>query len=435
MLRKSVIQAALVALLVRIFFVFVYPGTNYYYGISGEYISLADNVLAGRGFVVYADVNPTTSSTPNWTYVPSIDRPLGYFFLMFVPYWLFGTIAVQLFQAVLAIGSVFLLYEIAERMFSQSIAVWSAFVYALWPLSARFEVTILPDAVTSFFLLLGVWLIMRSLNGSRSVRDQILAGISLGCGTLMRPDVLFLPLFILPVVLVGRRWTYLLRFAGLVIAGMAIAIVPHAIRNFEATNGEFVPIGLGNGISLWEGISQFGDTLGTVHADEDVAKVEGYPSWAYPDAVNRDRKRFAEAVKIIKEHPVWYAGLMVRRIPLLLKPDGIVTSRFMLTPRRFFADHPSSSYWDLFLTSPFWFIVQLGLIAAQGIVLVLGSFAVVRLRKNCLMWFAVATILYYFCVHISTNTEPRYFYPVIPFLLLLAAAGWEQIRFTLLKKA
>ena len=429
-MRNRVFAIILLTIFSRLFFAVCYPGLNYYNGISQGYVNLNDNVIAGRGLVVLVDLHPSASAMPQWSYAPFIDRPLGYFFLSILPYRFFGPMGIQILQVLLSVGSVLLLFRIARFLFSERIAWISATLYAVWPLSARFEVTILPDAVTSFFLLLGIWALIRSFRGGKPVMFQLLSGIAFGCGTLMRADVMLLPVFILPVLYLVHEVRATLRCVGLVIVGMAIVILPHAIRNYAVTNGEIVPIGLGNGISMWEGISQFGDTLGTVHADEDLVKLEGYQSWCYPDGVQRDKARFAQAIGIVKDHPLWFLGVMIRRIPLLLKPDGIITSRFMPTPKQFFADHPGTTYLDLFQTFPFWSIVQLLLITAQFALIALAVLGIFRYRQTAFVWIAVAGILYYFMVHITTNTEPRYFYPVIPFLILLASAGGDSLRMT-----
>ena len=89
-MRKKTLIVFAIALASRMFFAFAYEGPDYYRGISAGYLTLADNVLSGKGFVVRVDVAPVSSGVSQWEYLPSIDRPLGYLLFILVPYWLFG---------------------------------------------------------------------------------------------------------------------------------------------------------------------------------------------------------------------------------------------------------------------------------------------------------------------------------------------------------
>ena len=177
---------------------------------------------------------------------------------------------------------------------------------------------------------------------------------------------------------------------------------------------------------MWEGISQFGDTLGTVYGDDRTAESEGYRDWAYPNGVERDRERFGEAVRIISENPVWYAGVMMKRIPVLLTPSMNITPYPIVPVREFLREN---TVWAYFLSNPFPVAVRLLVVMLQYISLALAAYALWIHRGNRLLWLPVAVIAYYVVIHIPTNTESRYFYPVIPLVLMLAASGFEKKEF------
>jgi 4-amino-4-deoxy-L-arabinose transferase-like glycosyltransferase len=431
--RNRILLIILVAVATRAFFSFTYPTLEYYGGISNGYLTLADNVLSGKGFVVRVDVSPIASGTHQWQYLPSIDRPLGYLLIILVPYWLLSLSGIQALQVMLAALSAVLLYRIAATTFSEKVAFLSGITYALWPLSARFEVTLLPDAIMSFFLILAMWLIVRSFKTQRTGTYWLLTGVTLGVGMLVRPDILLLPLFVIGALFLLKETKNQVRSALLLLVGAGIAIMPSAVRNYEVTGGKIVPVGLGNGISLWEGISQFGDTLGTVYGDERMEQREGYRSWAYPDGIERDKARFKEALNIILQHPLWYAGMMGRRIPVLLRPDGVVSSALMPPPKEFFRQHPGASILHYLREYPFGSFVQILLILCQWFALLLALIPVVRKWNDPIVLLSSTVILYYIVIHIGTNTEPRYFYPAIPFVLLLASQGVNVLADTLRK--
>jgi len=210
--------------------------------------------------------------------------------------------------------------------------------------------------------------------------------------------------------------------------GAAIILGAHAIRNYEATGGKIAPLGLGNGISLWEGISQFGDTLGTVYGDERMTQLEGYHTWAYPNGVERDRKRFTEAVSIISQHPLWYTGLMIKRLPFLLTPDWIMTNRYVPSLKGFLKSSTDNSVIGYVRRYPLASALRAFLILLQYSALVLAAIAVWKAKRKILIFLPALIVFYYVVLHLVTNAEARYFYPAIPFVLMLASYGWDTLR-------
>ena len=109
-----------------------------------------------------------------------------------------------------------------------------------------------------------------------------------------------------------------------VILGAAIGI--NTWKNY-ALSGEFVPLNLGSGTTMYEGISQFGDTLGTTYADERVAHNKlNTKQLFYPNGKEHDQALFKEAVDTIKHHPLFYASVVLRRIPLMFTVRGLFFS-------------------------------------------------------------------------------------------------------------
>jgi 4-amino-4-deoxy-L-arabinose transferase-like glycosyltransferase len=427
-LRHKALAVAIIAFAFRMGLLTVFPGPNYYDGISRSYLEVATNVLAGKGIVVYVNIAPISNPTPQWSYEPFIDRPLGYLFLILLPLMItLNPVGVQILHALLSSLSAVLLFDVGKRITSERAAWRAALVYALWPLSARFEVTILPDAVMSFFLLLSLWLLVRGTKEDQ-LRWFLLAGIACGIGITVRPDILLLPFFFIAGLLLMRVPTRFLQASLLLVAGVIIIVGAHTVRNFGATGGKIVPIGLGNGISLWEGISQFGDTLGTLYGDERLAALEGYAQWAYPDGIERDRIRFQTAVEIIRQHPAWYAGVMLKRIPVLLTPDWIMTRKFAPSLKEYLEASPGNSISAYVASYPFASLIRLLLTLLQYGTLLLSAIALVKDWRNMLLWFPGLIIFYYIILHIPTNAEARYFYPAIPIILLLASHAWDLLR-------
>jgi 4-amino-4-deoxy-L-arabinose transferase-like glycosyltransferase len=428
-MRSTLLRLGVVACAFRLIFILIFPGPNYFEGISRSYLEVADNVLEGRGLVTYVDIAPLTSPEPHWSYEPFIDRPLGYLFLILVPYAISGSpIAIQVLHAVLSSFSTVLLFLLARRLMSERSALIAAWLYALWPLSARFEIAVLPDSVMSFFLLLSLYLLIRGTEKTQPSPWYFAAGLSLGTGMTMRPDILLLPFFLAAPFLFFRPTRSHWRGVFLMFVGVTLIVGGHTVRNYRVTGGEILPLGLGNGISMWEGISQFGDTLGTLYGDERLAQLEGYKGWAYPDGIERDRKRFREAIGIILDHPIWYTGVMLKRLPVLLTPDWIMTRKFTPSLKQFLDENPRATVWEYASKYPLATLIRIALLLLQYATLFLALFATLQNLKNFPLFLPAVVIFYYIIIHIPTNTEARYFYPAIPFVLLLASHGWEIMR-------
>ncbi|MDT4966693.1 MAG: hypothetical protein QOJ64_1430, partial [Acidobacteriota bacterium] len=95
----------------------------------------------------------------------------------------------------------------------------------------------------------------------------------------------------------------------------------------------FVPGGMGVGTNLWEGLGETarGAEFGAVFGDANLIERErlelSIPAEAdfelyWPDGLQRDRRRMSKALSVIKSHPVWFAGLMLRRMAGMLKYAG-----------------------------------------------------------------------------------------------------------------
>jgi len=129
--------------------------------------------------------------------------------------------------------------------------------------------------------------------------------------------------------------------AATVVVGAVLVIAPVVVRNALVFHA-FVPTGLGTGWNLLAGIGETergAREYGVPANDRDLIEQEraalNVPPGVtfdlyYPDGIQRDRARTSRALAIIKQHPFWYAGSVVRRMAAVLKyagqPNGIYGS-------------------------------------------------------------------------------------------------------------
>ena len=162
-------------------------------------------------------------------------RPL-YPYLLAILYSIFGqhVLPVQLFQALLATVSCFLLYDTTRRIFGKHPAIFASLGFALTGILVFYTGTLLYVEVTVFLSLLFLWL---TLVAGNRLWLWIAAGVSFGLLVISRPELLLALPFLLiwlskkslvlgPSSLVHRR-----RLVAMTIAAMTV-IVSVPIRNF-----------------------------------------------------------------------------------------------------------------------------------------------------------------------------------------------------------
>ena len=441
---KHLLLCYVIAVFVRFSFIAIFPGTNYFGGVSERCLDVAKNIVDGRGYVFYVNVAPF-GQPDHYSYEPFIDKPIGYPTFLAIIFFLtgFSPVIAQIIQALLVSIGVIFIYRIVLLLgLSNKFAFAASLLGALWPNHARFEVTILPEAVMPLLLILTCYFIIKalkiSLENNPSIHEKkyivkysLLAGFFLALGVMSRPDVVFLPFFLLVLFsfAYGFRKSYkIMLYLSLVFYGI---IGLHTIRNYALTN-EIIPLGYSNGTVLWQGISQFGDTLGTVYSDYRIAHHEGYPSILYPNGIVRDRKRFSEAFEIIKEHPLFFLSLIPRRIPLLLVPRGLLVQDNPMprtSDKEDFPQHFSKGFMEELSATPLRASVKIFSALSGVLLLVVAFLGFWKYRKKSRLVYPLAFMtLYFMVVLLPINAEARYFFPAVVFLFPLAVLAFVKTK-------
>lgn len=219
-----------------------------------------------------------------------------------------------------------------------------------------------------------------------------------------------------------KRW----RPALALIGGALLIISPLTIRN-AIVFGKFIPVSLGAGQTLLEGIADYNTdgSLGLPQTDVELTRAEAetfhredYANSLFtPDGVERDRARLARGVGVIRTHPFWFAGVMVRRAASMLRLER--------TPLRL---KPSNSGgWQPLLQWLLLLIQRLFITAIFLPLTLLGVYLLVRRRHFQTLALLCVVPLYYFCLQSALHTEYRYVLVIHYFLFLLAAVGVNWI--------
>jgi hypothetical protein len=133
--------------------------------------------------------------------------------------------------------------------------------------------------------------------------------------------MLLAPLLAVLVVAIARDRRRALGHAAALLAAAAALLAPITLRN-HAVFGEWVPLSINGGLTLWQGVADAGgEAEGARRRDKLVMDEEavryGNPRyrewWAEPDGIFRDRERYRRARAVIRAHPFLYARVVAGR--------------------------------------------------------------------------------------------------------------------------
>jgi 4-amino-4-deoxy-L-arabinose transferase-like glycosyltransferase len=262
-----------------------------------------------------------------------LTHPPGYPIVIAAIYKISGNSdrALRLFQISCDALTAVLIFLIAARLIPRGAALLAAFLAAVAPQLAFRSLVILPESLNALPLVAAILLIVKAVE-DRSVRKMILAGGLIGVAGWLRADSMLLPFFLcatLPLLFPrGQRRRHALALIG----GAAIVIAPLTTRNALVFRS-FVPISLGTGLLLCEGIGDYDveQRFGLSATDDGTNAQEahwaGRPDYAAelyrPDGIERERGRLARAWSVIRSDPAWFVGTMVRRMMTMLKYEPV----------------------------------------------------------------------------------------------------------------
>jgi 4-amino-4-deoxy-L-arabinose transferase-like glycosyltransferase len=335
--------------------------------------------------------------------------------------------------------SLVLIVGMAMSAFGWRAGIVAGFLVALSPLFAMYSAYPSADTPAMWFVLAGNWLLLLAAKRN-NMWLALGAGALLGIACWIRVNPLYLAAgWAVVLLLVKAPWKRRLAMSGAVVFATALIISPIVIRNY-LTFPDFTPTGGTIGVNLWEGLgeTELGRQHGFLYGDDKLIEHErvkmGWPGDAYfdsqwPDGIRRDKERTRESMAFVKQHPVWYAGVMAGRMWGMLKVAGDpvpycgisginVTSRKCLPPA-----------WQggvvAFGTNVLGMIQSL----ARYLFLPLAAFGIyVAARKDRIATVVfLVTILYYLVPGTAAHTEIRYVLPMHGLLTVFAAAAVDRI--------
>ena len=403
------------------------------FGSYAKFDEQARDILDGRQRLFWID-DPTRTDLAQY--------PPGFPALVAAIYKVSGHRSAYSVQLVLwfadLVLSLLLIAGLALIAFGWRAAIASSFLLGFSALFALYGAYPSADLPATWFVLGGNLVLVLAFQ-RRSVWLALAAGVLLGVACWLRVNPLYLCVgwAIALFVLIKGTWSLKLKMSGAVLAGTIVVISPLVIRNFVVFP-DFSPTGGTIGTNLWEGLgeTELGRAHGFMLGDDKMLALErekmGRPGdmqvgMHWPDGIRRDKERTRESIAFIKQHPIWYVGVMFGRMWGMLKVAGdpvtycgCGTSGINVTSRKCLPPHWQGGAVALGVN-------VLGMMQSlvRYLFLPLAAFGIyVAARSNwrisCLL---LVTVIYYLVPGTAAHTEIRYVLPMHGVLIVFAAAA------------
>ncbi len=329
---------------------------------------------------------------------------------------------------------------IAFSAFGWRTAIVACFLTGLSALFALYAAYPSADMPTTWFVLAGCWLLVLALR-RKNIWMALAAGVALGIACWLRVNPLYLCVFwaIALCVVVHDQWSLKLKMGAAVLVGAVVVIAPIVVRNYIVFP-DFTPTGGTIGAIIWEGLgeTELGRQHGFVFGDENMVELErarmGRPGdtsieLQFPDGIRRDKERIRESLAFIRQHPIWYLGVMLGRMWVMLKVAGEPvpnsgSSGINVTSKKCLPERWQSGVLAFGVNI-------LGMI--QSVVrylflplAALGIYVAARIDWQ-VTFLMLATIIYYLGPDTAGHTEIRYVLPMHGVLIIFAAAGVDYL--------
>jgi hypothetical protein len=288
--------------------------------VTGDYQRVAQLIRQGG-------VASFLSSSSPLSDLNTLGHPPGYSILMAGISSVFGesNTAVQFVQIICDSLAAVMILLIAAELLPFSAAIVAGMLAAFSPQFAWNSVLLLPDSLAVLPILLAVYCLVRAVRKPR-LAAFIIAGALVGVSCWLRANAMFLTFFFAAAVLLLARGQW--RYALAVVFGTLLIVLPLTIRNAIVFH-RFIPLSLGAGQTLLEGISDYDPPgkFGIPNTDIGVMKQEAeqsqrpdyYGTLFNPDGVERERARLSRGFAVIRSHPLWFSGVMARRAASMLR--------------------------------------------------------------------------------------------------------------------
>ncbi len=331
----------------------------------------------------------------------------------------------KLLQSVLSIGTTLFIYRIGLNLFGRTVAIISGAAYALYGVLVFYETSFLIPVIFLFFI---CWAMARLLEHRDSTRplDWILTGILFGLAAISRPNILL----VMPLLAIWLWWEHrdkmplkrLLLPVSLAV-GVCLVVFSVTARNYAKTD-EFILISSQGGVNLYLGNNPVADGLTMLMPDVDLDESV---SWRQFQSVTENAAESEmgrplspaqessywsdKAFDFILSHPGDFISLVWRKTVYLLSGFENSDNADIYYQRNYSVLY-SLLVWDGPVAFPFGLLLPLAIV----------GFVLTRADRRRLLPVYLFIIGYIPSIVLFLVTA-RHRLPLVPFLIVLAAAG------------
>jgi 4-amino-4-deoxy-L-arabinose transferase-like glycosyltransferase len=352
---------------------------------------------------------------------PTAFWPPGYSLLMATLYVVFGqhVLAAQMLNVLLGTAAAGLVYLLGRQLAGHTSGIVAAGLVACWPSLIFFTGVTLSETAFSFFALLGLWLLVTTVQRRDAPPSGTLlvAGLVLGFATLVRGQALLLPIVVIPYLLIaGLGWRVAMRALAVVTLGVAAIVLPWTMRNAIELDA-FVLVSTNAGVDFWIGHHErangaFGDEGG----DPLVFRHPELDPIAREVRVNNEG--FREGLKYALTHPAQEVLLPFKKLFWLYYNDeeglkwneGHGAQEFLPSALRQMFYSVSNVYYFAVLA-----LAALGL--PRGLLFTKPGPALL-----------LSLFVYWTAIHLIFFGDVRFHAPIMPVVALMAAMAWFPAR-------
>jgi hypothetical protein len=316
--RTGVRLALLVAIALRLAFGLVYWIDKPLTHDEHEYLALGASLAAGQGLTYTEPAAGTTAQFGRAPGYPAFLALIGA-----------GTTSatsaparVKLVQAVIGTAAVWLIGAAAGRAGSRARLI-AISIAAIYPPLVWIPAYVLSETLYSVLALGTAVSLQRAIDrrdqGSQMSADAIAPGLLCGLSILVRPAMLFfVPLAALWLI-VRRAHRQLLWF----LLGAAIVVGPWTVRN-ALEYDRFVLVASEGGVTFWTGNHPLSRGEGDLAANPELKRAELEFRQSHPGLTSEQLEPlyYRDSLRHIAADPVWWVGLLARKIFFTVVPAG-----------------------------------------------------------------------------------------------------------------
>jgi len=317
-------------------------------------------------------------------------------------------LAVRIVQALIGSASCVLLALAGARLFSPRVGLTAGVMLALYAPAIFFDGLLQKSTLDVFFICLSLWLISRTTKAEPAF---LWLGLAMGGLALTRENAIVLIAVVAVWAALASSW----KAAAVFVAGVALVLAPVAVRNAYVGGGLYVTTSQA-GPNFYIGNNPRAD--GTYQS---LRYGRGAPEYERQDATELAEHALGRtltpaevssywsgrAFDFIASQPLAWLELTMRKVALLMNAAEAVDTE----------SQTSHAEWSLPLRI-------LGVIGHFGLLVPLACLGIVATwSSRSRLWLLYAMTAAYAASVVAFYVFARYRFPLVPFLMLFAAAG------------